>query len=208
MPIMIDVQSPAFVFIVVVVALILLILISKEVERRQPSYPIGGSELLADPLLWDTKDIVGGGDYLIHSARGKRSSFEHYVITTFEDILNAPLPTAQPNWLRFKGKPLELDGYNSAKKIAIEVQGPLHTKFYSTKESRKRYLERLEKDAFKISKCADEGVKLIVVDMRIPLHTISAYARSRLSDIGIGEKPADYIAPFVATPEELSDDKK
>ena len=126
-------------------------------------------------------------------------------------ITSCDLPTAYPKWLVWKGKSLELDGYNEQKKIAIEFSGPLHTKWYSGKEPYENYFERITRDIVKKKLCAKNGVLLIVIDMSLPQHHWRNYMLSRLYDarwvdptkqnnILVEDQPSGYILEQIAIP--------
>jgi hypothetical protein len=123
------------------------------------------------------------------------------------DLTGREFPTAHPQWLRDpkSGKALELDGYNEELGIAIEFQGPLHTK--PENEDSAKYEKRVARDAYKKEVCAQRGVHLIALDYRDKTGNLPLYLRSRIYDFGridariaralpqlCNEKPAGYIA--------------
>jgi hypothetical protein len=135
-------------------------------------------------------------------AKSPRTRSEKAVIDIFEKITGKKFPTVYPDWLKWKGRPMELDGYNDELKICVEFSGPLHTKFYPARESYAAYHERVEKDREKIRLCRENGVRLIVIDMSIPTRHLYAYINSRLADAGVVERPFNYIEEVVAVPYE------
>ncbi len=114
-----------------------------------------------------------------------RSKSEAVVIAHLESITGAKFPTVYPNWLVYKGKKLELDGYNAKMKIALEFSGPLHTKWNASYEPYDKYFERIVKDKVKRKVCKKHGVYLIVIDMSLPSHHHKNYLKSRIYDVGI-----------------------
>jgi hypothetical protein len=84
---------------------------------------------------------------------------------TIELYFNERFPKTIPKWLLWKkGRRLELDGYNSNLKIAFEYQGYQHyERAHFDGYSLKSFQERCERDIFKIKRCAEEGVLLIIV---------------------------------------------
>jgi hypothetical protein len=82
-----------------------------------------------------------------------------------EKYFGESFPKKRPKWLLWKmGRQLELDGYCENLKIAFEYQGYQHYErahydHYSLKEFKKRK----KKDAFKIKKCKEKGILLIIV---------------------------------------------
>ena len=151
--------------------------------------------------------MVGGGrgrpTRLKDLAQHPRTRSEQEAIDVFEKICGRPFPTAYPEWLRWRGRPMELDGYNEELRVGVEFSGPLHTKFYPARESYAAYKERVDKDREKIRLCRENGVRLIVIDMSVPRRHLYNYIHSRLYDIGIApERPFNYMAEVVAVPYE------
>jgi hypothetical protein len=130
---------------------------------------------------------------------GHRSKSEAECIRALESVTGEKFPQAHPAWLKYRGRPLELDGYNERLKIALEFSGPLHTKWTPLYESYAKYYERIAKDAFKIARCAERRVTLIVVDLSLPRRHHSDYIRSRLQDAGFDYPVYNYI--LAQTPE-------
>src|ERR1700743_3949531 len=64
-----------------------------------------------------------------------RSRTEQCAVEILEKITKKRFPSVNPAWLMYQGKTLELDAYNEEEGLAMEVQGPLHTKFYPKIES-------------------------------------------------------------------------
>lgn len=123
-----------------------------------------------------------------------RSKLEARVIREFEEILHAPLDQAHPQWLVENGVHMELDGYNERLRLAVEVQGPQHTRPLPT-DSYAEYATRVARDERKKELCAHHGVTLIVIDYTIAAsrYGLRNYILSRLYDSGhIKERPADY----------------
>lgn len=150
---------------------------------------------------------VFGGGYEKRAVRTKnlekypRSKFEDRITKIFEKITGKSFPTAYPSWLNYKGKSLELDGYNDELKIAFEAQGPLHTKYFPLQEEFGKYYERVQADKAKIELCEKNGVKLIIIDITIPTHLLEDYIKSRLYDINyLTEKPFNYIPEKIIEP--------
>lgn len=124
-----------------------------------------------------------------------RSKSEATVIRHLEQLTGKPFPTVIPSWLGY-----ELDGYNEELGIALEFSGPLHTKWTPTFESYEKYFERVRRDRYKLEKCAEHGVKLIVVDMSLPQRHWRDYVASRLYDYGVRARPLNYIDVQTAIP--------
>lgn len=151
---------------------------------------------------------------------GARSRFEADVIAILESITGARFDQAHPGWLRddddddtraisdkhnhSRSTVFELDGYNKEMRVAIEVQGPIHTR-HMIGEPYEKYIARVKRDELKRRICARHGVDLIEVDYRIPLNHMHDYLQSRLYDIGRASKPTNYLAPISLRPWERGD---
>jgi len=134
-----------------------------------------------------------------------RSKSEARIIELFESITDHKFPTVLPSWLTsMRGTRLELDGYCEELALAVEFSGPQHTKWYSSREPYEEYFKRVSRDEYKKRKCAEHGVRLVVIDMTISaLHSGHRYnyVLSRLYDAGIvEERPILYIDEQVAEP--------
>lgn len=151
--------------------------------------------------------VFSGGRHKTHNKAHKmdvvkdltkhpRSKSEAAIIKIAEEIIGCEMPTINPAWLTMNGRTLELDGYCVEKKVALEFSGPHHTKWFPKNETYERYLNRVETDKAKKKICAEHGVLLIVVDMRLPKHHWRNYILSRLYDWRPDEydKPNTYIA--------------
>ncbi len=145
----------------------------------------------------------GGAARLKNLAKHPRTKSEQFVVSIFEKITGKSFPTVHLPWLKWKGRPMELDGYNDELKVAVEFSGPLHTRYYPDKESYESYQERVAKDREKLRLCRKNDVHLIVIDMTIPQRHMYNYIHSRLWDIGIAkERPWNYMPEIVAEPYE------
>jgi len=91
---------------------------------------------------------------------------ENLVRGIFERIFRKKFIKIKPDWLRNPktGYKLELDGFNEELKLAFEYNGRQH---YELVEGFKMTVERLEMqkyiDNFKVNKCSELGIKLIVI---------------------------------------------
>lgn len=149
-------------------------------------------------MLRSPRVIVGG--YVKNLSAAPRSKSEAYAISLLEELTGAEFPTILPSWLTWKGRKMELDGYNEKLKLALEFSGPLHTKWTPTAEPYEKYFARIVKDVAKRKLCKRRGVRLIVLDMSLPRHHWRTYLASRLADYGMGPRPAAYIAAQKANP--------
>lgn len=147
------------------------------------------------------KSITGGRSDKVKNLKiNPRSRSEAAVIKVLEDITGKKFPTVNPSWLIWRGRTLELDGYNDSIKVALEFSGPLHTKWSPQYESYKTYFERIVKDIVKIRLCKKNNVHLIVIDMSLPREHWRNYLLSRLYDIKMADEPIQYINKQTAEP--------
>lgn len=123
-----------------------------------------------------------------------RSNTERNIIKILEKETGKKFPSIYPTWLKYKGKQLELDGYNKDLALAIEVDGPHHSKWDSNKESYIKYFHRLQKDKAKDHLCKANNVTLLRIDSRLPSEHWRDYLLSRLWDYKfVTTEPANYI---------------
>jgi hypothetical protein len=81
-----------------------------------------------------------------------------------EYIFNNQFIKIRPSWLKYKKYNLELDGYCSELNIAFEHNGLQHNEKHTWFHNNIQSLEyQKEKDKFKINKCKELGIKLIVI---------------------------------------------
>lgn len=131
-----------------------------------------------------------------------RSKSEAYVIDILEKITNKKFPTAYPQWLKWDGVRLELDGYNEKLRLGLEFSGPLHTKWSPALEPYEKYFERISRDYIKRQLAKASAVNLIVIDMSLPRIHTKNYILSRLIDfemIDVDKKSIEYIPEQYAT---------
>jgi len=172
-----------------------------------PEIPLATLSMIGYYPRGENKFIKGAHDKPRGNLRIKnlkinpRTKSEANVIRMLEDLTGASFPTVNPNWLRWKGRTLELDGYNEKLKIALEFSGPLHTKWFPEREPYEKYFDRVVKDIVKLRVCKKNNVNLIVVDMILPSKHWRDYLESRLYDIGfLSERPTSYIPEQTAEP--------
>lgn len=89
-------------------------------------------------------------------------SLTKYII---EHLFDCKFKKIRPKWLKNEdGNKLELDGYNKEMKIAFEYNGKQHYEFIPFfHRTKSNFEKRLKDDAFKVEKCADKGICLVIV---------------------------------------------
>lgn len=159
---------------------------------------IGGDDKLAINSKKNTGKNTNQRVRIKDLSKHPRSRSEAAVIKILEELTGDKFPTVYPNWLVWKGRTLELDGFNG--QIALEFSGPLHTKWTPALEEYSTYFERIVRDVVKKRICKRRKIPLIVVDMSLPSRHWRNYLQSRLYDIGAAEKPVVYIDEQTAVP--------
>jgi hypothetical protein len=141
-----------------------------------------------------TKDIIKD------LSRHPRSNTESKAIKILEEIMTSvehrvvKFPSVYPSWLIWKNKRLELDGYNKDLRLAIEVDGHFHHKWFHKEETYQKYFNRLVKDIVKNKLCEKNHVNLIRLDSLLPREHWRDYLLSRLYDYKyIKDEPTKYI---------------
>lgn len=147
-----------------------------------------------------TEQIFGGKDIIKNLDEEPASKFENEIRRIIEQITGKKFPCVYADWLKFRGKTLELDGYNKELGLAFEAQGPQHT-IWDRKydDSYDRYYNRLLNDAAKRKICQEKGIGLIIIDYKVPRYMINAYIKSRIWDLcvkgALDEKVCGKYAP-------------
>lgn len=134
-------------------------------------------------LGWALPSVVGGADRIKNLDAYPASQFETYVRGRIERLTGKKFPSVYPDWLVYKGRELELDGYCAELHLAFECQGPQHTNFTSMDKVYSQYIRRLENDRAKVKLCNLHGVGLIHIDFRVPKMLLGSYIRSRIFDV-------------------------
>ena len=144
--------------------------------------------------------IVGAADKQKDLKANPRSRSEARIIKMFEELTGEAFPSVYPEWLVWRGHKMELDGYCDKLRLAVEYQGPLHTKWASSKESYATYFDRIMRDRAKRALCKRNRVRLIVIDASVPMHQELNYVKSRLADAGLIERPFNYMEEKTVEP--------
>jgi len=93
-----------------------------------------------------------------------------------EFLFKKPFPKKRPTWLKYK-RNLELDCYNRELKIALEYNGAQHYNENTFFDNNLK--ERKEMDAFKVKKCAEKKIFLIVVPYTIKSNKLYTLIRNK-----------------------------
>ena len=90
---------------------------------------------------------------------------ERVVRETMQRVVGQEMPTARPAWLQG----LELDGYSNELKLGFEYQGHQHYMYMPQLFHQKgefQFHNQQKRDATKVALCAQNNVRLIVIDGR------------------------------------------
>lgn len=107
-----------------------------------------------------------------------------------EETFGVPFSTVRPDFLKrpYTKRNLELDGYNADLKLAFEYQGPQHRVYlpmYHPKGEADFYAQ-LERDSWKLDRCKQLGIDLIVVPDTVPRSELRSWLYSQLVLLGRG----------------------
>ena len=103
----------------------------------------------------------------------------------FEKILNKKFINMRPDFLKFEGKNLELDGYNEELNLAFEYNGRQHYEmvgFYKTQEDFNR---RLLLDKTKIELCQKNKTKLIIIPYTVTHNELLNFIKIELDKLNV-----------------------
>ena len=108
---------------------------------------------------------------------------ESYARCIFEQLTGYAFPKQRPKWLVFNSKKvLELDGYCLELGIAFEHQGLQHYQYVPFFHRGPKSLERQKLyDQFKVGKCREQGITLVITDDRWSLTELESQIRAALS---------------------------
>lgn len=113
----------------------------------------------------------------------KRSKGEKITCDIMEELFGKPFPRVRPNFLKnpSTNRNLELDCYNKELKLAVEYNGPTHYEYPNyTNQTKKDFISQISRDVFKIKRCEENGVHLIIVPYTIPYNEIKSYILKQL----------------------------
>jgi hypothetical protein len=105
-----------------------------------------------------------------------------------ESIFRVPFDKIRPDFLKNDktGRNLEIDCYNDTLKLGLEANGIQHYKYIPyIHKSIKDFEDQKMRDEMKYRKCAENGIKLIVVPYTVKLDSIEEYISSELKRLGI-----------------------
>ena len=88
----------------------------------------------------------------------------------FESLTGKAYPSVRPDFLKNPdtNRNLELDGYCEELKSAFEYQGSQHYKYPNRyHKTQDEFLEQVKRDEFKVQRCKEEGINLIVIPFNL-----------------------------------------
>ena len=101
-----------------------------------------------------------------------------------ERTFGVPFPCVRPDFLKRAAtkRNLELDCYNAHLRLAVEYMGPQHRVFLPLLHNfdRAHFEAQQERDAWKVKRCRELGIDLIVVSDEIPRSQLESYLTSEL----------------------------
>jgi len=127
------------------------------------------------PDRWDFRDIKGDK---------KRERITRRVLET---LYSSPFPTVRPKWIvnPKTGRNLEIDCYNEALGLCVEVSGSQHyiqsERFH---KSRADFLSQVYRDKVKKEAVLARGLDFMVVPYTVPTDEIPMYVMGMLRKLG------------------------
>lgn len=103
-----------------------------------------------------------------------------------EEHYGVAFPSIRPNWLKSgeTKRNLELDCYNDELKLAVEYNGIQHYKWPNfTNQTKDAFFEQSRRDKFKVDRCRELGIYLLIVPYSVQHHLIPEYILSNLPEI-------------------------
>jgi hypothetical protein len=168
-----------------------------EDRHRVPTRDREPEPTAADPRAHRrTSDRASGRGRAPGDAREKQKklAYETRCREILERIFGVPFPRTRPAWLRNDERgtgtmrKLELDCYNEQLSLALEYNGRQHRVYPNTfHETRQQFDDQQKRDRLKVRRCAEEGVRLIVVPDTVDYEDLYAYVTERLEALGVVE---------------------
>lgn len=141
----------------------------EEINIIPPTPKIKYETLVAHPVITHPMD--------------KESNGERISRRVFEYLFKKPFVKVRPDFLKNPetGRNLELDGYNEELKIAFEYNGMQHYCFpHVYNKTKKDFEQQLRRDKFKLEKCNEHGIYLIIIPYSVPHENILHYVWHKL----------------------------
>jgi hypothetical protein len=116
---------------------------------------------------------------------------EKYCRKIFEELFKVKFGKGRHKWLKYKKLPLELDGINNTIitplgfGVAFEYNGEQHYKVVKYFNNKEFLSERKKYDKFKVKKCKEKGILLIVIPYTIKYNKIKDYILQELEKNGV-----------------------
>jgi len=158
-------------------------LIHSTFEIENPNKPIYGDEFRKTEVK--RNNVKRRGRDKVRRSGSKTSKYkrEEKCRKVLEDYYDDYFPTVRPKFLKNPktGYPLELDGYNAALNLAFEHNGHQHSEYpNSFHKTKQQFLNQQERDRYKIRRCTELGIKLIIIPHTIPYRDIEDFILSKI----------------------------
>jgi hypothetical protein len=102
-----------------------------------------------------------------------------------EDIFKKPFPNRRPEFMKntVTGAKLELDCFNAEEKLAVEYHGIQHYKFVPRfHKDKQAFYNQVYRDKETRDLCKKNGIRLIEVSYKTPIHEIGDYIKRKLRE--------------------------
>jgi len=103
----------------------------------------------------------------------------------FENLFNVEFPKIKPEFLKYNQTRLELDGYNENLKLAYEYNGRQHYEICEYKRTQQDVDHQKEMDKFKLDKCVENNIKLIIIPFTVTKIDIIDYIKNKCKEYGL-----------------------
>lgn len=165
-----------YLWILLVILFILILIFAK--RGNYEMMPVSDDDI---KYLFNSEDNI---EYDIEeNDETQRTKGEKITCDIMKELFGVPFPRKRPNFLKNPntGRNLELDCYNEDLKLAVEYNGPTHYKYPNfTGQTKEQFLSQLQRDKFKIKRCEEMGIYLIIVPYTVPHNKIKEYIIKKL----------------------------
>jgi hypothetical protein len=105
-----------------------------------------------------------------------------------EETFRVPFPTVRPDFLKrpTTKRNLEIDCYNDELKLGLEYMGPQHRVYLPLhhKFDIQNFYDQVERDEWKVQKCKELGIDLIVVPDTVQRTELRSFLHNELRRLG------------------------
>lgn len=126
----------------------------------------------------------------------KRSKPEQICKKILQRMFRRKFIRIKPKWLKNPetGYPLELDCYNEELGIALEYNGIQHYEWPNfTGQTEKQFQAQKRRDQFKIQRCREVGVRLLIIKYDVPMYKLEDEIFRQLDITQMDRRPTHIV---------------